>query len=844
MINNKKVLVIGWDAADWNVINPLMDAGQMPALQKLVENGVVGNIATLYPPLSPMLWTSIATGKHADKHGILGFTEPDANNGGIRPVYGSSRKTRAIWNILHNQGLKSNVVGWWPSHPSEPINGVMVSNFFKMVGKANNRERPLTPGSVYPAELEEILHEFQVHPLEFTSAMIKPFVPDVEKLDPKEHHVPIEGIAKILAEASTVQAVSTWLMRNTEWDFMAVYFDAIDHFCHGFMKYHPPRLPQVSEEYFNIYNNVVSGAYILHDMMLERLLELAGEDTTVIILSDHGFYSNQFRSVALPKFNSAPAIEHSPYGVVCISGPGIKKDERVYGASLLDITPTILSIYGLPIGKDMDGKVLQSIFEEPVVNASINSWDQVEGDFGTIPEDAKEDPFAAAEALRQLVDLGYIEDPGEDKNKAMENCANDNSFNLALVYMFKGNYSAALPLLEEVYQSVPDSPLYSMALTETYLALKKFDETEKLLNKISQDEESGSPKLDILWGMLLGYKGEYSESLKHLNSALEKGGSFPGIYLELGRLHQKMERYDEAVEAFNRALDLDGENAQAYLGKGTCLLKKGRFEEAVDNLLSSAGLLYHFAPTHFFLGEALFKMKLYKESSEAFEVCLIMAPRQRMAHQWLVKIYSEYYLNKEKAEIHTKYLDNNMSGTITIVSGLPRSGTSLMMQMLHSGGAEVLTDEIRQADDSNPRGYWEYEPVKALARDSAWMHKADGKALKVIAQLLKFLPPEFYYKIIFMKRDIKEVLISQQKMLNKPTDIFPVALSKSFEKEIERVEAWAESQPNVDILFVNYPELIEDPKMQIIRVKDFLTQDLDSEKMMKVIDPELYRNRI
>lgn len=113
----KKVLLIGWDAADWRVIHPLLEAGKMPALQGLIERGVMGNLATLHPVLSPMLWTSIATGKRPYKHGILGFSEPTPDGTRVRPVSSRSRKTKALWNILHQKGLKSHVIAWWPSAP-------------------------------------------------------------------------------------------------------------------------------------------------------------------------------------------------------------------------------------------------------------------------------------------------------------------------------------------------------------------------------------------------------------------------------------------------------------------------------------------------------------------------------------------------------------------------------------------------------------------------------------------------------------------------------------------------------------------------------------------------------
>jgi predicted AlkP superfamily phosphohydrolase/phosphomutase len=131
-----KILVIGWDAADWNVINPLISQGKMPALKKLMEGGSFGRIQTLDPPLSPMLWTSIATGFRADKHGIGGFVEPTPAGDGLRPVTTTSRKVKAIWNILNQEGWKSNVLAWWPSNPAEPINGVMVSNLYQIATKA------------------------------------------------------------------------------------------------------------------------------------------------------------------------------------------------------------------------------------------------------------------------------------------------------------------------------------------------------------------------------------------------------------------------------------------------------------------------------------------------------------------------------------------------------------------------------------------------------------------------------------------------------------------------------------------------------------------------------------
>ena len=178
----KKVLLIGWDAADWKVIKPLIAEGKMPTLAKFIAEGVHGKIKTLDPPLSPMLWTSMATGYRADKHGILGFIEPLADNSGIRPVTSTSRKVRAIWNILHNQGMRSNVVGWWPSNPAEPINGVMVSNLYQQANKPLKEKWEMLDGTVHPAEMSDVLKDFRVHPQELTFNHLAPFIPNLKKL--------------------------------------------------------------------------------------------------------------------------------------------------------------------------------------------------------------------------------------------------------------------------------------------------------------------------------------------------------------------------------------------------------------------------------------------------------------------------------------------------------------------------------------------------------------------------------------------------------------------------------------------------------------------------------------
>ncbi len=159
-VASRKIALVGWDAADWKVIRPLIDAGRLPNVRRLIENGASGAIATLHPPLSPMLWTSIATGMRPFQHGIHGFTEPTSDGRGVRAVTNLSRKTKAIWNILNQNDLRSIVIGWWPSHPAEPIDGVMVSDHFHRASGPFESGWPLAPYADSSAAVGESARRF------------------------------------------------------------------------------------------------------------------------------------------------------------------------------------------------------------------------------------------------------------------------------------------------------------------------------------------------------------------------------------------------------------------------------------------------------------------------------------------------------------------------------------------------------------------------------------------------------------------------------------------------------------------------------------------------------------
>lgn len=184
---------------------------------------------------------------------------------------------------------------------------------------------------------------------------------------------------------------------------------------------------------------------------------------------------------------------------------------------------------------------------------------------------------------------------------------------------------------------------------------------------------------------------------------------------------------------------------------------------------------------------------------------------------------------------------------VIIVSGLPRSGTSMMMKAIHAGGVESIIDNIRQADEDNPKGYYEFEPVKKTKENAFWLKNATGKVVKMVYRLLYDLPVGYQYRVVFTLRDLKEVLASQSKMLARSGrsggGISDEQMQTLFDAELTKCKKWIAEQPNFKVLYINHRDMINDGFAQAQKINDFLDGGLDTEAMAAVVDPALYRNR-
>lgn len=459
-----RVLLIGWDAADWEIAEPLIASGHMPNLQRMVQHGAAGPLHSLQPMLSPLLWTSIATGKRPPKHGIYGFTEPRPDGRGIRPASSDSRSTKALWNILSDGGLRTHAVGWYASHPAEPINGVCISNCYA-VAPPSGQPWPVPPGTIYPERLSEELSQLRLRPEEVGLAQLQAFIPDAARIDPR-HDDRLLKCAVMLAETATTHAAATWILERQPWDFLAVLYDGIDHFSHLFIDYHPPQQRHVSDEDFARYRHVLSACYQFFDLMLGRLLQLAGQDATVIIVSDHGFLSGDRRLQTTDRSLEGLSKWHRPEGLVAMCGRGIRSGARLREATLLDVAPSVLQLLGFPVGDDMDGRPWVEVMDDARQPQFIPSWDAV-GEVAEAmpaPNPALQTPIDSLQMLRHLIALGYLAPPSEDAQADIDACVTTNQFNLARALLDAGNYVEGVTMLESLVQRHPDNRDFAAAL--------------------------------------------------------------------------------------------------------------------------------------------------------------------------------------------------------------------------------------------------------------------------------------------------------------------------------------------------------------------------------------------
>ena len=563
----RKLLLVGWDGADWDLITPRLDRGEMPALNALIDRGVMARLSCPAPLISPPLWTSLATGQRADRHGVLSGVEPDEGRSGLRPVRAPRHHgVPAVWEILQQAGLRTHVLNWYASHPAHPAGpGVSVTDAFARSVAPYEEPWPVEPGSVTPTGWPRPWR---------TSGSIPAICAESTccRSSPSWSGSTRRGTIGSRSwrtswprrPRSTRRRPGSWSMSpGTSWPCTSAGWSD----WASFLPYAPPRLAHVSEADFALSRGGRLGLSVpRHAPGPPGGAGRRGRDGAGRL----GSRVRRPRSGrTTPVRAAAPA---SAGGVFCVAGPGLKRDELIHGADLLDVTPTILTLFGLPVGEDMPGRPLLAAWEQPARPARIPTWtDRVDRQV------ADPGPDASDEVLAELLAQGYEDAEITDLDRRVRRAE---SFNLAMVHLDAGHPDRAAGLLEGLHGEEPGETAVTLYLAYCRHVLGDHEGSRRLIETLGESHED-RPLAELLTAMILIAEGRPSEAIDRLERARMTHRELPQVFCLIGKAYLKAGRPEEAERAYRRALELDGDWPEGASGpraggRRSGLLGRGR----------------------------------------------------------------------------------------------------------------------------------------------------------------------------------------------------------------------------------------------------------------------------
>ena len=604
---SKRLLLIGWEAADWRILHSLVDAGKMPTLQRIVENGASGSMLSAQPLVPAAQWTSLVTGKRAWQHGVCHQVELDAEAKRAVPISAARRTSTALWEMLAREGKQSLVVGWPATQGARSENAVLVSNRYAepTAGPGVKPWPPAAPGTYWPENLGSRLNGLRVSPEDIRADIIWRYVPDWKKLDQKRDRRP-GHLRVFLAADLSHHAAMMHLLPANEWSFAAIHYPALGAISALFLPYCAPKRAWVSQVEFQLYEHVLPAACVILDRLLHDLIQAAGKETAIVIASAHGV--NQHLP---PHYLRGGDNENwkSPYGIFAACGPGFNRDSLVFGATIHDVAPTVLTWFGLPIGDDMEGRVLVESFATTPEVTRVGSWEPESRSDARITNPAP-DPSAGSPAANQL-SLEY-------------------DWNLARSYLDGARFGEALPLLEKLFRSFPERSEFGHALFQCQLTLQKTTEAagtlEILLEGIPPGIWSLLPRAELL--IAQGNRNQ-ARSLVHEIQGLKPAE--PEALRRLGMILWRLREWKPLATLAREVLQRDENEALAWLGLAEASLRQHQPAEALEAANRAIGLNYFLPQAHLTLARALLTLGKWAEARQAMQTLMRMQPNNRAA---------------------------------------------------------------------------------------------------------------------------------------------------------------------------------------------------------------------
>ena len=612
-LTDTKLLVVGLDGADWDVIDPLLAAGRMPTLARLVERGARGRLLSISPLLSPVIWTTVATGVEPARHGILDFLVADPAGGGTQPVTSVQRKVPTMWEMLSEARLPVGIVGWWATWPADRVRGYLISDriAYQLFGFRSDLDR--AEGKTWPPELYAEVRRLIVSPESIPWSRVQRYLSGPRRarseFTPGEVEL-LDEFRTVLASQQTHLGIARRLRPRFRPRLELVYLESTDTAAHLFMPYRDPLLAGVDPRRHESFREVVDRVYEDADRALASLLEGLDDTWTVLVLSDHGFASDQTRPRRSDsRIGHGPAADwHRRFGIVVLSGRHVRAGVQLQEAVVFDIAPTVLALFGHPVPRSWPGRVLADALDPAFLRRTPVRFLQEEPARGELHAAAGADP-GAEELRRKLQNLGYVSTggPGEGGGNAQNN--------LGVTLLAQGKFPEAARAFREALQASPGQPTLLVnlgialrmggspaearrvleqaaahdvtrvaaghQLAQLHMDAGDLASAERLLRDLLRVEPEGAQLRNSL-GLVLEKRGDTAGAAREYRTAAELDPAAAEPRNNLGNLARARGDLVEARRWYERAIDADPYFMGAYNNLAMVFQDRGDTAAAMD----------------------------------------------------------------------------------------------------------------------------------------------------------------------------------------------------------------------------------------------------------------------
>jgi tetratricopeptide (TPR) repeat protein len=592
-----KVFILGLDALDWLIYEEVARTHPLPNLKKVRDGGAWGDLLSIEPLISPLIWTTMVTGVTPDLHGIMDFLVTSPETGEEVPVTSWMRRVPALWNMCAASGVSSGFIGWFASFPAEQVDGFVVSDrvayhMFDPAWQRGERDESAA-GLTHPPGLYRQIAGLVAEP-EGVTDMVSLYVDGpVGELgtgfDPAD---PLSSLRLIISAYQTYESIMREVYPAERPELFGVYFEFTDSVCHLFMRHMDPAVPGTDPDEARRFRHGVHAAYAEADRILGDVLEMLDDETVLIIMSDHGFKSGAMRPLTDSRIGHGQAIEwHRIVGSIAFYGPEVKRGHRISDATVMDVAPTVLYTLGLPVDRKMEGRVLTDAFRDEWVAgrdvAYTTLYDSVfvQGDPTTGGGDS--------EALKQkLVSLGYVSG-GESS-----------TINLASFYHKNRRFREAIETWHQVIEEDPGSLGARIGLANAYFEVGREDSAVMYLNQVLEAEPENHRAL-ISLATIYVKTGRGADALAVADRAVSVKPDDGESHFHRALALEILGRTDEAVREYGEAVRFSPDHAEAHANLVQIYLSYGRGKEALAAAEKAMGLASGQPEMHYVYGQAL-----------------------------------------------------------------------------------------------------------------------------------------------------------------------------------------------------------------------------------------------